>query len=150
MLDFIARYWMEFALGLIASGLGVLAKAFWSLYKKEKQHQQEDNAARITKEIDTKFSQLLEQSKEDDQKIQDALAELTKKTDILHDGLLFIYKQDFIHLCDRLLAQAEPITEYDMESLTKEFNLYTEMGGNGYGKTRYEHVQIKYEAQITK
>lgn len=34
MLEFLAQYWLEFALGIIAAGLIGLAKYFWSLFKK--------------------------------------------------------------------------------------------------------------------
>ena len=34
MLEFLAQYWLEFALGVIAAGLAGLAKYFWTLFKK--------------------------------------------------------------------------------------------------------------------
>ena len=36
MLDFIAKYWLEFLFGIIALGLTGLTKYFYNLYKKEK------------------------------------------------------------------------------------------------------------------
>lgn len=36
MLAFLAKYWLEFLLGLIATGATALAKYFYNLYKKEK------------------------------------------------------------------------------------------------------------------
>lgn len=34
MLEFLAQYWLEFALGIITAGLAGLARYFWTLFKK--------------------------------------------------------------------------------------------------------------------
>ena len=36
MLDIIVKYWLEFALGLIAAGLGIACKKIYALYMSEK------------------------------------------------------------------------------------------------------------------
>jgi len=36
MLAFLAKYWFEFVLGIIATGATAVAKYFYNLYKKEK------------------------------------------------------------------------------------------------------------------
>ncbi len=42
MLSFIAQYWLTFLFGLIAAGMGVLARRFYVLYKKGKCSEQEE------------------------------------------------------------------------------------------------------------
>ena len=51
MLDFIAKYWLEFLFGIIALGLTGLTKYFYNLYKKEKQRLEDEAHEKIIKEL---------------------------------------------------------------------------------------------------
>jgi hypothetical protein len=55
MLEFILKYWIQVAFGLIVSGLTVCLKKFWTMYKKEKERDREELRKTISEEIDTSF-----------------------------------------------------------------------------------------------
>jgi hypothetical protein len=38
MTEFIVKYWLQFLFGLIATGMTIVAKRLWTLYKNEKNH----------------------------------------------------------------------------------------------------------------
>ena len=55
MLDFIAKYWLEFLFGMITLGLTGLTKYFYNLYKKEKQRLEDEAHEKIIKELNVLF-----------------------------------------------------------------------------------------------
>jgi hypothetical protein len=55
MLEFILKYWIQVAFGLIVSGLTICLKKFWTMYKKEKERDREELRKTISEEIDTSF-----------------------------------------------------------------------------------------------
>lgn len=47
MLSIIAKYWLEYLLGLISLGLGFVAKRFYNLYKSEVNHKKDEELSKI-------------------------------------------------------------------------------------------------------
>ena len=72
MLEFLAQYWLEFALGIIATGLIGLAKYFWSLFKK---HLKDT----LTDEISSLTTQLQKTMEANDNKLTNQINKKKKK-----------------------------------------------------------------------
>ena len=49
--EFIVQYWLQFFLGLIASGVTALAAHFYKLYKNEQQRKRSETETRFIKEV---------------------------------------------------------------------------------------------------
>lgn len=101
MLDFIAKYWLEFLFGIIALGLTGLAKYFYNLYKKEKQRLEDEAHEKIIKELKSKISDehkttasLLQTerdlSKQENDSLKQEIYNVNDKIDVVRDGILSI------------------------------------------------------------
>jgi hypothetical protein len=53
MLEFILKYWIQVAFGLIVSGITFCLKKFWTMYKKEKERDREELRKAISEEIES-------------------------------------------------------------------------------------------------
>jgi hypothetical protein len=60
MIAFIVKYWLEFLFGLVAAGASYVAKRFYNLYKKEKEHQRKDDEDTLKATISKEILQTLE------------------------------------------------------------------------------------------
>lgn len=151
MLEFILKYWIQVAFGLIVSGLTVCLKKFWTMYKKEKERDREELRKTISEEIDTSFKknhqEILDyynKSQEDDEVLQKQINKLEDNLGILSRGILSIQGHQFKKNCQELLEESHIITEQEYENITTEHTTYKDLGGNHDGDALYKAVQKKY------
>lgn len=136
MLDFIIKYWVQFLCGVIATGLAVFSKKIIKLIK-----------TAINKKIADECHKELELLKSEiTQNIADLRTEnqmQNEKTQIICDGVLNIYANQFKSYCRLLLQENYIITLDEFENCQNEYEMYKKMGGNGKGDVLYKLVLEK-------
>jgi hypothetical protein len=97
MLEFILKYWIQVAFGLIVSGLTICLKKFWTMYKREKERDREELRKTISEEINASFQKghqeiidCYNKSQEGDQILQNQINKLENDLGILNRGILSI------------------------------------------------------------
>lgn len=86
MFDFIVKYWVEFAFGLLVAGGGWFIKRYFSLENLRRQKEQDEFYNRIKGEINKEH----ESSKKDDVALQNDVNALTTVLASLKRGLLSV------------------------------------------------------------
>lgn len=142
MLEFIAKYWLEFLFGLIASGLGVACKKIYKLYKAEKKHQ-------TTKEQKEFYDGLQNLIKEGNKASIEGDQILQEQINVVKDGVLSIHKKNFKQDCRELLSENHDINLAEFEALQEEYGIYKSLGGNHDGDTLYHMVEEKATNNLT-
>ena len=159
MLDFIVKYWVEFALGIIATGLGVACRRILTLYKKEKEHQKAEEKNQLVtefKEMITSCQRDLvkeiypreEALQEEDKRINKEIKYLHENVDILKSGMLSLQGRDFKQDCRELLKEDHVITLIEYENIIEEHKVYNALGGNHRGDALFTAVAQKYNNSL--
>ena len=137
MLDFVIKYWVEFALGLVAAGLGAFCK---HLMKERKQYQElmkQEELKKQDEHIEEKIGPIVD----DIEQIRTYLRNLetadTKKFDIIISS----YRFRLCQLC-KLYMEKQYMTSAEYEQLNEFYKMYTELGGNGQAKEWYDKVKV--------
>ena len=171
MLDFIAKYWLEFIFGIVALGLTALARYFYTLYKKEKQRLEDEAHEKIIKELKEAINtehehtaellieehnntkQLFKEerllSKDDDDQIRHTVESLDSKLDVVSDGVLSIQGKQFKDDCRALLKPDHEITLDEFEEIESDHNTYNKMGGNHTGDKLFAMVEAKFKNSLS-
>lgn len=142
MLDFIMQYWLQVLLGLISTGLGFLARKFWSLYKSEQKHQKTKEQEEFCQELKEAIAEQGEQSHQGDKILQEQI-------DAMKSGLLTVQRKIFMEECHALLDENHDITLEEFEEIGADYAAYKQLGGNGQGKVLYEMIKQKSVHNIT-
>lgn len=137
MLDFVVKYWVEFALGLVAAGLGAFCK---HLMKERKQYQElmkQEELKKQDEHIEEKIAPIVD----DIEQIRTYLRNLeiadTKKFDIIISS----YRFRLCQLC-KLYMEKQYMTSAEYEQLNEFYKMYTSLGGNGQAKEWYDKVKV--------
>lgn len=159
MLEFIAEYWLEFAFGLVAAGLGVACKKIYALYVSEKNTKKtqereslmddfRDMMTTCQLEVLNKFSAREEQLQQEDVKIRKDLENLGESLTILKDGMLSLQGREFREDCRELLKEGHVITLMEYETLVREHQIYNSLGGNHRGDALFHAAEQKYRNSL--
>lgn len=143
LLQWIAKYWVDFLLGLIATGLGVACRKIYTLYKNEKTHQK-------TKEQKEFYQGLQDLITKSSQEAQQDKIELQEQINIVKNGVLSIQKKNFKENCKELLDENHEITLEEFEALQQDYHIYKNLGGNHEGDTFYKMVVTKATENLAK
>lgn len=160
MLDFIAKYWLEFLFGIIALGLTGLARYFYGLYKKEKQRLEDEAHEKIIVELKSKISDehkitadLLQTernlSKQENDALKQEIYNLNDKIDVVSDGVLSIQGKQFKDDCRKLLNPDHEITLDEFEEIESDHETYNKMGGNHTGDKLFQMVEQKFRNSLS-
>ena len=137
MLDFVIKYWVEFALGLVAAGLGAFCK---HLMKERKQYQELIKQEELKKQ-DEHLEEKIGPIVDDIEQIRTYLRNLeiadTKKFDIIISS----YRFRLCQLC-KLYMEKQYMTSAEYEQLNEFYKMYTDLGGNGQAKEWYDKVKV--------
>lgn len=154
MLAFIGKYWLEFLLGIIATGATAFAKYFYNLYKKERDTEREKEYQQQKKEIINEVQQIMAKKHEQfaavDTQITERLEQISKMIETLSDGILSIQGKQFKQECKSLLKSEHTITVDEWMYLNKEHDIYKDLNGNHEGDLLFNDVSIKYHNQLDK
>lgn len=159
MLDIIVKYWLEFALGLIAAGLGIACKKIYALYMsekntkktKERENLMDDMKAMMTScqlEVLNKVGEREQELQEEDRKIKENLESLTNSVVVLKDGILSLQGREFRQDCRDLLKEDHVITISEYETLVREHQVYNSLGGNHRGDALFHAAEQKYKNSL--
>lgn len=159
MLDFIIKYWVEFALGIIATGLGVACKRILSLYKQNQKHQKSEEKEALMVEFKDMLTscqldlinKILPREtalKDEDKKLNVEIDRLNDNVDILKGGMLSLQGREFKKECRDLLREDHVITLIEYENIVEEHKVYNSLGGNHRGDALFAAVQQKYQKSL--
>ena len=134
IVDFILKYWLTFLFGIIAAGLGGLARHYQKLLKMEKESikakEREDFKKEMMQYVDDTFKETLGQHKK------------------LYQAVLDVQSKQFQRDCYTYLKSSRDITLEEFDSLYRNFEIYKSLGGNGIGTMLFEKVEEKYSTQL--
>lgn len=167
MLNFIAKYWIEFAFGLIASCIVFAIKQYYASQAKLKQKDQESFKKEIIDTINQDLEDQITRSDNADKKIENMVKELYDSVKTLGDGVTSIKQQmisDNVQAlksgvlsmqgkvfkadCRRLLEPNHVITEEEYEDIVADHNSYHNLGGNHIGDSLFKSVMKKWNVQV--
>lgn len=147
LLEFIVKYWLQFALGLIASCLTFGIKKYYSIKKKEFELERLALREAIIKDIDEKLKVEMEKSNAEDERIRADMNRLDVTMKSLIQGLLSVQGKNFREECERLLFE-DYINVVDYEQFEEDYAAYKALGGNHRGDALHARVVDKYIAQL--
>ena len=157
--EIIVKYWLQFFLGLLASGLTVAVGYFYKLYKKEKQSKKDETEERFISEvkelINDNNKSILKLVRDEevasakaDAQMEDQMTKIQSDLAILTEGMLSIQGKQFKDECRMLLKEEHVITLQEFENITNEHRIYNILNGNHEGDSLYSLVKVKYEAGL--
>lgn len=158
MLDFIIKYWLEVAFGLVCGAVAWLAKKYIAMSKTEKENHETAIITTIQKKMDDQYDKTQEQMdacySRLDNKISDFVKEsqeedkkINKKIDSVREGMLSFQGEKFKYSCQKLLTQEQEISLLQYQELMIEHNVYNNLGGNHDGDEMFRLVTIKFNKQ---
>ena len=148
----VLKYWVEFILGLVAAGGTYFFKRYNKLEKANRKKEQEDFFLQLTNEIQEKNQAMIrgrEESKHDDQVLQNQISILSTELKALKEGVLSIQGKEFKAQCRRLLDDSHELTLDEWEEIDKDHEVYNGLGGNHKGDQLYSLVKKKAEKFLT-
>lgn len=158
MLDFIIKYWLEVAFGLVCGAVAWLAKKYVTMSKTEKENHEASILTTIKKQMDSQYDKTQKQMDNCYNRLEAKISDFVKasekederiyeKIGNLEDGILSLQGQQFKESCHALLDQKEPITFSQYDKLMIEHKTYNKLGGNHDGDQLFHLVSLKYEKQ---
>ena len=121
--DFIAKYWLEFLFGLVAtvltSSLTALAKKYYSLYKKGLEAVRGEEFVRLENLIAETDKNDSVRIKNLEQKMLEANTKQDKSIDAIRGGVLELQKERFMAFGKELLSEDHHITYDEFEAFEK-------------------------------
>lgn len=170
----IVKYWVELLLSLVVAGGGFLIKRYWRLEQEQHQREQQEFFDKMLQNFQTgalqslanehiKMNQIsderyqetneriddaLEESREDDKKIEQEVGTLQNQISALTAGVLSMQGKEFRNACRKLLAEEHIITLDEWEEITKDHFAYNGLGGNHKGDELFTLVEIKFKSGL--
>lgn len=159
--EIIIKYWLEFLLGLISSGLIALSSHFYRLYKKERKKKTFESEEHLISEVkiilDDRDKNLVKLIREEERASQQAdilakeeMKQIQGELAILKEGMLSIQGKQFKDECRALLEDNHHITLKEFENISNEHRVYNALEGNHEGDDLFKLVATKYHSLITK
>ena len=157
MLDFIAKYWLQFIFSIVVGFLTCVTKYLYGLHKKEQSKQRDEVRESFRAEIALErqaTSEAIEQEHKARVSREEALNREVKKVegkiDSLQNGILSIQSRIFKSDCRKLLEPEHEITLEEYEQIVIEHQVYRDLGGNGRGDELFELVSHKFNSALIK
>lgn len=154
VLEWIAKYWVNWLCMLVAGGIALFAKHYVKLQKKALEDKWADKektmCGKILCTLEEKITAVENQSKEEDSRIQRDLDHLHQEIDTIESGILSIQGKQFRDYCERLLEAGYYITVDEYEEFESEYEVYKGLGGNHRGDALHDRVIDKVQAQMRK
>lgn len=150
MLDFIAKYWLQFLFSLIGTGLLVWIKHDIKMYKELSKRNKDDFKREIEDDLENRLQATRNELRQTDKEIQADLEAFHYSLENLTSGLLSVQAKSFREECHRLLEPDHIITVDEYENLVEDHRAYNSLGGNHKGDALFAAVTQKYLAQVAK
>lgn len=160
MVEFIIQYWLQFLLGVIASGLTILCTRLYYLWKKERRAQRREVEGRIISAVQTLIEDndkeimkiIREEEKASakaDEQLEVQMTQIQKDLSVLTEGMLSIQGRQFKEDCRQLLEEDHVISLEEYENISHEHDVYNQLRGNHEGDNLFGLVKVKYEASLS-
>lgn len=161
MAEFIVNYWLQFLLGILASGLTGLCTYFYHLYKKERKRKKDEVEEKFVNDVkeliadnNKSIMKVIREeekaSKEADEAMSKQMENIQQNLTILTEGMLSVQGKQFKEECRKLLAEDHTITLHEFEHIQEEHRTYNALNGNHEGDSLFSLVKVKYEAGLAK
>lgn len=152
VLQWIAKYWVEWLCGLVTGGVILLTKRYIKMQKQIAENKWKEKektmCSKIIANFDEKISKVEAQSQEGDNKLHKELDQIHHEVDNMESGILSIQGKQFRDNCERLLQHSHYITVDEYEEFETEYEVYKELGGNHRGDALHDRVVDKVQTQM--
>lgn len=150
MLDFIAKYWLEFVFGLISTGLIAWVKYDIKQFRRKQSKDREEFKKEIEDEVQIKIDNTERELRKADTNIEASLEVVTAQMENLTAGVLSIQGKEFRAKCRELLEPDHVISVDEFEEITEDHDAYNGLGGNHKGDLLFNAVVEKFNTQLNK
>ena len=152
VLEWVAKYWINWVCALIAGGVVLFAKHYVKLQKQAMEDKWKDKeknmCGKILATFETEIKLVEEKSKEEDNRLHAELDDVHKDVDNMSQGVLSIQGKQFRDYCEYLLTAGHYITVDEYEEFESEYEVYKKLGGNHRGDALHDRVVDKVQAQM--
>lgn len=153
VLEWIARYWVNWVCALVAGGVVLFAKHYIKIQKQalevKWQEKEKNMCGKIICTFEDKIAEVEIKTATEDKILHQGLDDISQQVDILGSGILSIQGRQFREMCEDLLKQ-EYITVEEYEEFEEEYNVYKSLGGNHRGDSLHARVVAKVDKQQNK
>ena len=136
LLDFVIKYWVEFAFGLIVTGGGYLVRTYLKMRENEQNEERAKFYDNFKKDIFIKYDEIKKESENGD-------LELQKQLDLLRKGILSLQKKEFFKECQALLEEDHELTLDEYQQCIEDHDAYNGLKGNHRGDSLFALVEEK-------
>ena len=136
LLDFIIKYWVEFAFGLIVTGGGYFVRRYLKMREDEQNRERTKFYDNFKKDIFIKYDEIKKESENGD-------LELQKQLDLLRKGILSLQKKEFFKECQALLEEDHELTLDEYQQCIEDHDAYNGLKGNHRGDSLFALVEEK-------
>ena len=154
MLEFIIKYWLQFALGIVAGTLTWFGKRYWSFrtvkLEADRKKRYADLENKIVECVEKKIQKLNVESHEADTHMEEKLNTLFTDVEYLTKGMLSLQGKEFRNECRELLKPEHTITLDEYEQFEADYEAYKALKGNHKGDSLHAAVVEKFNAQVIK
>lgn len=152
VLEWIAKYWINWVCALVAGGVVLFAKHYVKLQKQAMEDKWKDKeknmCGKIICTLEEKIGAVEAQSVEEDNRLHEELDGVHKDVDNVSKGVLSIQGKQFRDYCGYLLTTGHYITVDEYEEFESEYEVYKCLGGNHRGDALHDRVVDKVQAQM--
>ena len=136
LLDFVIKYWVEFAFGLIVTGGGYFVRRYLKMKEDEQNRERTKFYDNFKKDIFIKYDEIKKESENGD-------LELQKQLDLLRKGILSLQKKEFFKECQALLEEDHELTLDEYQQCIEDHDAYNGLKGNHRGDSLFALVEEK-------
>lgn len=136
MLEFVIKYWVEFAFGLIVTGGGYFVRRYLKMREEEQNRERTKFYDKFKKDIFAKYDEIKKESEDGD-------LELQKQLDLLRKGILSLQKKEFLNECQALLEEDHELTLDEYQQCIEDHDAYNGLKGNHRGDSLFALVVEK-------
>ena len=136
LLEFVIKYWVEFAFGLIVTGGGYFIRRYLKMRENEQNEERAKFYDNFKKDIFIKYDEIKKESENGD-------LELQKQLDLLRKGILSLQKKEFFKECQALLEEDHELTLDEYQQCIEDHDAYNGLKGNHRGDSLFALVEEK-------
>ena len=136
LLEFVIKYWVEFAFGLIVTGGGYFIRRYLKMRENEQNIERTKFYDNFKKDIFIKYDEIKKESENGD-------LELQKQLDLLRKGILSLQKKEFFKECQALLEEDHELTLDEYQQCIEDHDAYNGLKGNHRGDSLFALVEEK-------
>lgn len=150
MLEFIAKYWVDFLLSAIGTAIVAYFARIKKLFERDEKEKLQNLFNEFYGKVEVCLNNRFASLEEEDKQIAERLDKINQEMEPLTDGVLSLHRRKFLDDCRPFLKEGIEITLEDFNRVQREHKVYKNLGGNHEGDENWELFKAKYEAQLKK